>query len=171
MGINQDRYTALVNAWSADLYRFAYWLSRDRGRAEDLVQETFLRAWKALPSLRDEQAAKSWLFTILRREFYRPGKMPPMDAEDSGVEDPATRSDSTRDWILRRHLHALPKEYREPLLLQVLGGYSCDDIATMLDTSRAAVMTRLFRARQKLRAALNGEATPEWPARAKNELP
>ncbi len=54
-----------------DLLRFAFWLSRDRTLAEDVVQETMMRAWKAQDSLQDEAAAKPWLLTIVRREYAR----------------------------------------------------------------------------------------------------
>jgi RNA polymerase sigma-70 factor, ECF subfamily len=136
------------------------------------VQETFLRAWRSLASLRDEHAAKSWLFTILRREHFRrgPEDLPALDIETI-VEEPAQRHDSTQDWVVRRQLLAMPEEYREPLVMQVLGGLSCDEIATELGISKAAVMTRLFRARQKLRATLNGEPAAEWPEVKEHELP
>ena len=65
------RFEQLVNAYSGWLYRYAYWLTSDRNAAEDLVQETFLRAWRFLDSLQDEGSAKSWLTTILRRENAR----------------------------------------------------------------------------------------------------
>ena len=61
--------------------------------------------------------------------------------------------------MLRRALAALPDEYREPLLLQVLGGYSSEEIAELLGIKAGAVMTRLSRARQKLRARLDGDDT------------
>lgn len=64
----QRKYEALVRAYHRDLFRYAYWLCKDKSIAEDLVQETCLRAWKSLDSLQDEKAAKSWLITILRRE-------------------------------------------------------------------------------------------------------
>jgi len=60
----QKRYEALVKAFHADIFRYAVWLIKDRAIAEDVVQETFLRAWKSLDSLQDEAAAKSWLITI-----------------------------------------------------------------------------------------------------------
>ena len=169
MTTSQERFTALVQAWTADLYRFAYWLARDRHRAEDLVQETFLRAWRSLAQLRDDQAAKSWLFTILRNEYHRR----PTTAGDAGeypAEEPADNSDATQDWIVRRHILALPEEYREPLLLQVLGGHDCGEIAVILGVSRAAVMTRLFRARQKLRAAFAGKSAADLTAKDHHEL-
>jgi len=169
MDTSQERFTALVQAWTADLYRFAYWLARDRQRAEDLVQETFLRAWRSLAQLRDDQAAKSWLFTILRNEYHRR----PATANLAGEfphEELADNCDATQDWVVRRHILALDEEYREPLMLQVLGGLGCDEIATMLGISRAAVMTRLFRARQKLRAALAGKPATGNTAKDHNEL-
>ena len=71
MANKQKRYEVLVLALHSDIYRYAYWLVKDKAIAEDIVQETFLRAWKSLDSLKDEKAAKSWLITILRRENAR----------------------------------------------------------------------------------------------------
>jgi RNA polymerase sigma-70 factor (ECF subfamily) len=163
MGNAQTRFEALVNAWATDLYRFAFWLCRDRTRAEDLVQETFLRAWRSLGNLREEKAAKSWLITILRREHARGYERYTPEWEDTELDDLAADGVSHVDALqLRRGLALLPEEYREPLLLQVLGGYNCDEIAALLNLSKGAVMTRLFRARQKLRASLSISAdTPE----------
>ncbi|OGI40261.1 MAG: hypothetical protein A2140_00700 [Candidatus Muproteobacteria bacterium RBG_16_62_13] len=152
----QDRFRALVEAYADDLFRFAVWLCRDRHRAEDLVQETFLRAWRALGSLREEKAARPWLISILRREHARGFERlnPPLDPldEDLMADHPATPELST----LQRTLAALAPEYREPLLLQVLGGMNIDEISAELGLKPATVMTRLFRARQKLRAVLDG---------------
>jgi RNA polymerase sigma-70 factor (ECF subfamily) len=61
----------LVHVYHKELYRFAYWLCNDPTIADDLVQETFLRAWRSLDSLLDQKAAKPWLLTILRRENAR----------------------------------------------------------------------------------------------------
>lgn len=160
VGDKQTPFEALVYALSADLYRYAFWLCRDQSRAEELVQETFLRAWRSLDALRDEKAAKAWLITILRREHARwyERHRPEVDQEVK-PDDLAARSGSEPVEILalRQTVAGLAKEYREPLLLQVLGGYSCDEIAELLGLSKGAVMTRLFRARQKLRIALEGE--------------
>jgi RNA polymerase sigma-70 factor (ECF subfamily) len=59
--------------------------------------------------------------------------------------------------LLRRGISQLPKLYREPLLLQVVMGYSCEEIATELGVSRSAVMTQLFRAREQLKASLQDD--------------
>ncbi len=159
MGGKQTRFEALVHALSNDLYRYAVWLCRDRHRAEELVQETFLRAWRSLDTLRDERAAKGWLITILRREHARAYERyrPELDNELNLDHVAASSTASAADTLaLRRAIAELTPQYSEPLLLQVLGGYRCDEIAELLDLSPGAVMTRLFRARQKLRAALTG---------------
>ena len=124
-----------------------------------------MRAWKSLDSLQDYTAAKSWLITILRREMARHFERRQLDLislDDDVVERIATEStDTTEIILLRQAMAELPLEYREPLLLQVIGGYSCDEIATELGIKPGAVMTRLFRARQKLRANFEVEHTIE----------
>jgi RNA polymerase sigma-70 factor (ECF subfamily) len=131
--------------------------------AEELSQETFMRAWKAIDSLQDDQAAKSWLFTIVRRENARQYERKRLDTVDDPDFDrvEATRPEydtSTEAFVLRRALEELPEEYREPLVLQVIGGYSTEEIAAQLDIKAGAVMTRLFRARKKLREMLGERA-------------
>ncbi len=156
------RFEALVRAWGADLYRYALWLCRHEALARDLVQETFLRAWKALDSLKSEAAAKSWLITILRREYARTfeRKVPPLTDVDSVVvadEETLGPEERAERGLLRRGIAALPARYREPLLLQVVMGYSCEEIAEQLGISKSAVMTQLFRAREQLKAKLQDD--------------
>lgn len=151
----EKRFEVMVNALSADIYRYALWLCRNRTMAEDLVQETFMRAWRSLDSLRDEKKAKSWLMTTLRREHARQfERYQPRfeDVELDGITDGTIDGGtSTEIRTLRQAIVSLPDKYREPLVLQVIGGYSGEEIAQMLDLPRATVMTHLFRARQKLR--------------------
>jgi RNA polymerase sigma-70 factor (ECF subfamily) len=162
MMTKQVRYEALVKALHGDLYRYAYWLCHEKQVAEDLVQETFLRAWRALDSLKDEKAAKSWLITILRRENARRFERKRFDMseyEEATITD--TQSVTTEQQLenhwLRDKISQLPPEYSEPLILQVLGGFSGEDIAAMLDLNKNTVMTRLFRARNQLKEALEAE--------------
>lgn len=147
-------FDVLVKAYAAELYRYAYWLSRDRFIAEDLVQETFTRAWSARASLRDARAAKGWLYTILRHEHARLFERKRVDVVDDhdvdAIEDEKLGNLSA-GVELREALHALPVGYREPLLLQVLGGFTCEEIAVMMNMKVGAVMTRLSRARTVLR--------------------
>jgi RNA polymerase sigma-70 factor (ECF subfamily) len=141
----------LVRIHAADLFRYAYWLARDRQQAEDVVQNALLRGWRAFPRLRDRGAAKSWLFSIVRNEYLRAlgAASPPAESLD-GMELADERQDlfglEMRDALL-----ALPASYAEPLALQVLGGFSCAEIAQMLGTTEGAAMTRLTRARQALK--------------------
>ena len=156
MGNKQERYDALVTVYSTDLFRYAMWLCRNRAMAEDLVQETFLRAWKSLHSLRDDRAAKTWLFTILRRENarqyerYSPGFVDGYDFEGVAADEP----DDEQVKQLRDCMKMLADEYREPLTLQVVGGYSSKEIAEILDLTPGTVNTRVFRARKQLMALM-----------------
>ena len=65
------KFNGIAQSFGADLFRYAMWICGNEALAKDLVQETYLRAWKALDSLKDDKAAKSWLITILRREYAR----------------------------------------------------------------------------------------------------
>ena len=143
----------LVRAHAGDLYRFAYWLARDRQQAEDIVQEALLRGWRALPRLRDARAAKSWLFSIVRNEHLRliARNGPQLESIDAQALEIADERAGPFGLEMRDAIMALPAVYAEPLALQVLGGFSCAEIAAMLATSEGAVMTRLTRARQALR--------------------
>lgn len=157
------RFQALCQTMRPDLLRFAFWLSRDRALAEDVVQESMIRAWKAQDSLLDEAAAKPWFLTIIRREYARTferKRFPTVDVDELvAAEDPLLAAAQDQDLTeLRAALFKLPLEYREPLVLQVLMGYSTAEIARELDLSNAAALTRLFRARKQLRA-LCGEDT------------
>lgn len=166
-GTKSSQFEAIVHAYSKDLYRYGLWLTKDAQVAEDLVQETFLRAWKAMDSLKDPNAVKSWLFTIYRRENarrfekVRPNTTPIDDINVDKfvhIEDDFAKAELI---ALRNGLKELPEDYLEPLLLQVLGGYSCKEIAEILGIKSGAVMTRVFRARKKLRAILDNDSASD----------
>lgn len=159
MSARHHRFEALVGALLPDLYRYAYWLCRDRARAEDVVQETLVRAWRSLDALRDERSAKPWLITILRRELARSyERVQPEMVDIADVElvgDRGDRGEQAADAAtLRQAMTRLEPEYREPLVMQVLLGYSIEEIANVMEMNPATVLTRLFRARKKLAALL-----------------
>lgn len=156
----QSRFTALVEAYSADLHRYAQWLCGDPEVAEDVVQETFTRAWKSLDRLRDQRAAKAWLITTLRRENARRFSRKQLDYAEVPLDlvQAVTTYDTSSDaFALRNALAHLSEDYREPLLLQVIGGFSIDEIAEEMEITTGAATTRLFRARQKMKAVLEGD--------------
>ncbi len=160
----QRQFDALVRSLSGDLFRYGYWLCGDHALANDLVQETFLRAWRSLDSLRDTAAAKAWLITILRREHARlyERKTPQFaDVDDIEVADERNAhmpEFAGEENLIHNAMRKLDPKYREPLLMQVLGGFSCEEIARELKITPAAVMTQVFRARQKLKSMLDGGA-------------
>lgn len=153
------RFNKLAENYGTDLYRYAMWICGNDALAKDLVQETYLRAWKALDKLNDIGAAKSWLITILRREYARTfeRKVPKFTDVETVVipEDSELEPDDRMEIkLLRQSIMELAPKYREPLLLQVVLGHSCQEISEQLGISKSAVMTQLFRAREQLKSRL-----------------
>lgn len=150
-------YETLVRAYAPELFRFAYWLCRDRAVSEDLVQETCLRAWRSWHKLEDPKQAKQWLFTILRREHARlyEQKTPVRVWPEDDAQWEAMVGQVTMPLLeVREALAKLPEHYRAPLLLQVLGGFSCQEIAAIMDASEDAMLARVSRARRMMREML-----------------
>jgi RNA polymerase sigma-70 factor (ECF subfamily) len=159
-----------------DLYRAALRLTGRAADAEDLVQETCLRAFRALDQLKHEGAAKVWVFTILRSTFLRevergPGRSALVSLEDI-QEAQLTPSEALRDAYesflpmrqtllqeTRQAILTLPMTYREAIILAHIGGFSYREMATILGVPVGTVMSRLFRARRMLRACLTEGAS------------
>lgn len=144
-----------VLAHRADLCRFAFWLTRDPSTAEDAVQEALLRAWRSWHTLRDKSTAKRWLLTIVRREcvrIYRRKRHPTtdIDALTAAEQYLIAVDEGSGLGDIQQAVLRLEATYREPLVLQVLMGYSTDEIAETMGIRRGAVLTRLCRARRKL---------------------
>ena len=154
------RFDQLVTVLHMDMYRYAAWLSRDPGIAEDVVQEALLRAWKSLDALREDGAAKQWLLTIVRRENARYFERKRLETVDIDNLTPAqsgmlaeTDDSDLRD--MREAIYKLDDDYREPLVLQVLMGHSTKEIAELMGINPGAVLTRLHRARIKLKGIVD----------------
>jgi RNA polymerase sigma-70 factor (ECF subfamily) len=142
-----------------DMYRYAAWLSRDRAIAEDVVQEALLRAWRSLESLRDDASARAWLLTIVRREnarYFEKKRLETVDIDNLTATQAALVAEQADESLvdMRRAIYELDDDYREPLVLQVLMGYSTIEIADHMGLKQGAVLTRLHRARAKLKAAM-----------------
>lgn len=166
------------------LYGYALVLTQNRSDAEDLVQETYVRAIRAMGRLRDDSNVKGWLFTILRNvwlnELRQRRKAPEAvdveaDERTSNLVD--ERAESPHDVYVaqleRRHvrtaLQQLPEEAREVILLREWEGLSYQEIATVLDCPVGTVMSRLARARSKLRNVLSSLLPNSYPRIARTE--
>ena len=162
----QESFGRAVRAHGEDLYRYAYRLCRDRATAEDLVQETFARGWRAWKSLRNVGSAKYWLRSILRHENARRCSRPPphvvLDDPDDLAAAVAVEPDTLVE--LEQLIERLPHGYREPLVMQIVHGLSGSEIAHALSISEGAVFARLARARQALRSQLDEGARGAAPS-------
>ena len=152
----KQRFNRVVSVLHKDLYRYATWLCRDPGIAEEVVQEALLRAWKSLDALRDDGAAKPWLLTIVRRENARYFERKRLETVDIDNLTPAqsamlAETEDPNLAVMRQAIFRLQDDYREPLVLQVLMGHSTKEIAELMGINPGAVLTRLHRARIKLK--------------------
>lgn len=154
--LRRQRFDQIVGVFHRDMYRYAAWLSRDKAIAEDVVQEALLRAWKSLDALRDDAAAKPWLLTIVRREnarYFERKRLETVDIDNLTAAQSALLAEEPNDELddMRHAIYELEDDYREPLVLQVLMGYSTNEIGEQMGLKQGAVLTRLHRARAKLR--------------------
>lgn len=157
IGRSTSHFDHVVRAYTAELFRFALWLARDRHRAEDILQEALTRAWRNWGHVKDEAARRSWLYTIVRNEFYRDarkGARSEEEMDDEMLAQVADERDFTRGLELRQIMERLPAGFLEPLVLQNLAGLSCEEVAQVLGVSVGAAMTRMSRARAALRDML-----------------
>jgi RNA polymerase sigma-70 factor (ECF subfamily) len=152
------------------LYGYAMVLTRNHAEAEDLVQETYLRAVQAMGRLRADSNVKGWLFTILRniwlnqlRKWKNGPEMVTIDAGDGVANTILEPSKDSHDLYVgkmeaeqvRAAIQELPVEFREIILLREYEDLSYQEIAGILDRPIGTVMSRLGRARAKLRVLLS----------------
>jgi RNA polymerase sigma-70 factor (ECF subfamily) len=153
-----------------ELYSYALVLTRNHAEAEDLVQETYVRAMQAMERLRADSNMKSWLFTILRnvwfnqlRKWRNGPQMVDIEVGDGvakGIVEPS--KDAYGLYVskmeveqVRAAIQELPVEFREIILLREYEDLSYLEIASVLDCPVGTVMSRLWRARAKLRTLLS----------------
>jgi RNA polymerase sigma-70 factor (ECF subfamily) len=154
------------------LFGYALTLTRDQVDAEDLVQETYLRAMRAFGQLVHDSNLKGWLFVIMRNAWLnqvRHARRGPHFVELGNEEETAASQPNELavnpqliylrklecDQI-REAIESLPELYREIVVLRDIEGFSYQEIATMLNCPAGTVMSRLGRAREKLRTMLSG---------------
>ena len=165
---------SLLEEYVPRVYRFALRLTNDPHAAEDLTQETVLRAWRRQALLRNPQAARVWLFRIavnlwrdqLRRGRSRVAQAGPL-ADDQADHGPAPDRQAAEQDDLRRALEAvtkLPDRQREVVHLSACEGLSAGEIAEILAISPDAVKASLCLARKRLRHELKDVYENLFPA-------
>jgi RNA polymerase sigma-70 factor (ECF subfamily) len=163
---------------ATSLRRFAISLSRDHSRADDLVQETLVKAWKSRSAFVQGTNLKAWLFTILRNTFlselrkHRAEVEDPDDALANRAFSGASQDGHMELADFARAYGELPFEQREALYLIGADGYSYNEAALMCGCAVGTVKSRVNRARVKLRELLDVNGLPEYgaPSRARHEL-
>ena len=147
---------ALVHAPA--LLRTALRLTGGREAAEDLVQEALLRAWRSFEQFERGTNAKAWLFKIMlnlsSRQWSQMRSLPPMYSMDDVRQQPAIESQPLAHAHVLAALGELTEDFRVVLVLAVVEGFTCKEIAKMLAIPMGTVMSRLGRARARLREQL-----------------
>ncbi len=166
----QDMQDTTLSCYIDELFGYAMVLTRNPAEATDLVQETYVRALKAKQSLHANSNVKSWLFTILRNIWLnqlRHERSAPQIVElgaYEGIADVAvaTSKDPHAQYVskieqekVRNAILQLPAEFREIIILREYEDLSYQEIAAMLDCPAGTVMSRLARARSRLRVLLS----------------
>lgn len=161
-----DRQLAeLIDEHAAAVYHLAFGILRDTGLAEDVVQETMVKAWRSLGEFRGDSSTRTWVLRIahntaidvLRRR--REQAMAPEDLHDATdgttLDDPARRAAGRAEMeLLREALASLDELSRSIVVLREIEGLSYQEIADTLEVPVATVKTRLLRARRTLGAAV-----------------
>ena len=157
MGKRQDEFERVAMPHVGSLIRVARRLTHNR-EAEDLVQETMLRAWRGFHQLEPDTNPRAWLFRILLNAFYAQGRklraapalipLPDVEGETRVDCSPLGRVE------VARALEELSVEHRTVLMLAVVEGFTCGETAGILSLPIGTVMSRLSRARRALRSRL-----------------
>lgn len=163
----EEVFDILVARYKDSLFKFIYYNLPQREEAEDIAQESFVKAFLALPRLRNPRQFKSWLFSIAlnlvrdhKREFKRKPSLPledlPGNLEPAALDDPS--DDVENEDLLKRvreGIERLPSKLREVLVLYDMQGFSYEEIASIVHCPLGTVKSRLFKARQMLREMLS----------------
>jgi RNA polymerase sigma-70 factor, ECF subfamily len=157
------RVRELADEFYESLYRYAYRLTGKADRAEDLTQETFCRAQMQWRQLRDSERPRPWLFAILRNCFLRglrderTARQVPLDAAGElcdAADDSLSNEISPES--LQVALDSLPEAFRTPIILFYFEEFTYRDIADQMNVPIGTVMSRLARAKVRLRERLEG---------------
>jgi RNA polymerase sigma-70 factor (ECF subfamily) len=146
----QEEFERIAMPHLAALLRVARRLTLDPASAEDLAQETMLLAWRGFHGFQTGTNARAWLFRILFNAFHAAARKPP-----AAVSGWSAIHAKPQDAIeIAEAIEALPIEQRTVLLMCVVEGFTCREVAAILEVPIGTVMSRLSRARQELRQSL-----------------
>lgn len=169
-------FTLVASEMHPDLYRYAYRLTGRADRAEELAQETFLRGFEQYAKLRNPERLKPWLISILRNLFLQdkrfernhPHQM--LDGATEPADPDSVAQDAPELGVLQVALNELPEIYRTPIILYYLDDLDYRDIADMMEVPIGTIMSRLARAKEKLRERLDphAESLGFFPERAES---
>jgi RNA polymerase sigma-70 factor (ECF subfamily) len=165
-----DSFNELILRWERPIYALAYRTIGREEDARDVCQETFLRAFRALPGFRGQAKFSSWLYRIalnlcrdwLRRERRAPVVQPPEDTDLMELAVAAEPSESIEDLVARRDLAKvieramalLPEEQRTAIVLKEYHGLTFQEIADLVGCPLSTVKTRLYQGLTVLRREL-----------------
>ena len=172
----QEQFAELAMPYMDALYSAALRMTRNPSDAEDLVQETYLRAYRGFPGFQEGTNLKAWLYKILTNTFiniYRAKKRRPEQVDLDDTEDfylyrklggleavesqrtPETEVlDQMPEAVVKDALEALPEQFRMAVLLADVEGFSYKEIAEITDVPIGTVMSRLHRGRKQLQKRL-----------------
>jgi RNA polymerase sigma-70 factor, ECF subfamily len=160
LGLSQAEFDQLVTEHGPALYRMAYRLVGDRHEAEDMVQDAYRSAWKGRGLFHHGLSERGWMITILRRRVadrWRRRAWPSVLAGDTALEIGVDADDPLENGYtdeMQDALNRLPRELRETLLLVVVGELTHQEAADLLRIPLGTVLSRVSRARQRLRKSL-----------------
>ena len=160
-------FESMVRAYQADVFRFAYHLTRSRATAEDVTQEAFLKAFRALDSFKGQAKFTSWLLRIVRNcsvdAYRKTHRESPTDLHDEGSpargpERASPIAASEERARIHEAIRRLPQNLREPFVVIEILGFNYQEASVILDTRIGTIKSRMHRARAALVASLTERA-------------
>lgn len=164
----------LMDRYGADVWNYAYFLTRDTEMADDVSQEVFIKCYHRLDTFKGQSAIKTWLFAIARNtafsfrksRYYRYKSLTDLfSPHQSSISDGGRVPSAERQYMDREHVHeiwdiimSLPDRFREVLVLDLKFDMTIEDISLMTGLPSGTIKSRLYRARKKVQMRLRGKS-------------